>query len=316
MAGALLVGACLLAAGCSAAGSSASSSSPAHPAAAAPGAARAAIGSAGSGHSLAAPSGSGQGQPAQGQPAQGTTLALPATAAQSIIYTASLTVRAADITRAAAQATQLARAAGGYLSSEKTALDRAHPDLSTIGLELKIPVAAYPGTLDALGRLGTRLDQSQQAQDVTQTVADVTSRVTSAQAAITQLRALLTRAGTVSDLLSVQNQINAEEASLEELQAQQRALTHETTYATVSLLLVSKTAPAIVHKKARGGFLGGLAAGWHGLVRAISVLLTGAGAALPFLLLLVPLGYLAYRWLNRRATRRRPVAGAGSAPAE
>jgi hypothetical protein len=310
MAGALLAGACLLAAGCSAAGSSASSSSASRPAT---GHAPAAVGNA-AGSAQRVP---GQSPPAQGGQGQGAALAaLPAPVAQSIIYTASLTVRAPNITRAATQATQLARAAGGYLSSEKTALDRSHPDLSTIGLELKIPVAAYPGTLDALGRLGTRLDQSQQAQDVTQTVADVTSRVTSAQAAIIQLRALLTRAGTVSDLLNVQNQINAEEASLEELQAQQRALTHETTYGTISLLLVTKTAPAIVHKKARGGFLGGLAAGWHGLVRAVSVLLTGAGAALPVLLLLVPLGYLAYRWLTRRSARRRPATGAGSPPAE
>jgi hypothetical protein len=309
MAGLLVAGACLLAAGCSAGSPSASSKGAAN--AAAPGRPQSAVGSAVPGRSAAAQNGSGQ-----SGSAGGTTLALPAPAAQSIIYTASLTVRAADITRAATQATRLARAAGGYLSSEKTALDRAHPGLSTIGLELKIPVAAYPATLDALGRLGTRLDQSQQAQDVTQTVADVTSRVTSAQAAITQLRALLTRAGSVSDLLSVQNQISAEETSLEELQAQQRALTHETTYATVSLLLVSRTAPAIVHKKAPGGFVGGLKAGWHGLVRAVSVVLTGAGAALPFALLLVPAGYLTYRWLTRRSARRRPATGAGSPPAE
>jgi len=290
----LLAGACLLAAGCSAGGSSASSGS----AAAAPGAvslpARAAGGSsaANGGAALAA---------------------LPAPA--SIIYTASLTVRAADITRAAAQATQLARAAGGYVSSENTALDRAHPDLSTVSLQLKIPVAAYPATLGTLGRLGTRLALSQHAQDVTETVADVTSRVTSAQAAITQLRALLAHAGSVADLLSVQNQINAEEASLESLQARQRALAHETALGTVSLLLVSKPLP-VARKKAPGGFLGGLAAGWHGLVRAVSLLLTGAGAALPFAVILVPAGYLAYRRLAHRALRRGPAAGAESAPAD
>ena len=78
---------------------------------------------------------------------------------------------------------------------------------------------------------------------MTQTVADVSSRVTSAQDAITALRALLTRAGSVTSLLDVQNQINAEEASLEELLAQQRALAHETAFGTVSLLLVSKPVP-------------------------------------------------------------------------
>ena len=150
----------------------------------------------------------------------GTSLtALPATS--SIIYTASLTVRAQDLTRAAAQATQLARAAGGYVSSENTQLNRAHPDRSTVSLQLKIPVGAYQATLGALStQLGTRLAMSQHAEDVTQTVADVTSRVTSEQAAISQLRALLRHAGSVSSLLTVQNQINDEESALESLLAQ------------------------------------------------------------------------------------------------
>ena len=115
--------------------------------------------------------------------------------AQAIVYTASLTVRAADISRAASQAERIATAAGGYVSNENTLLDKAHPAQSTISLQLRIPVAAYQATLGELSsRLGTRVSVSQQAQDVTATVADVTSRVTSAQAAISQLRALLARA--------------------------------------------------------------------------------------------------------------------------
>ena len=242
--------------------------------------------------------------PRAGSPAGGTSLtALPAT--ESIIYTASVTVRTAHLTQAAARATQLARAAGGYVSSENTALNRAHPDRSTVSLQLKIPVSAYQAALGALStQLGTRLAMSQHAQDVTQTVADVTSRVTSAEAAITQLRSLLRHAGSVGSLLTVQNQINAEESGLESLLARQRALAHETSFGTVSLLLVAPSA-ATQHNKhhAAAGFVGGLKAGWHGLVRSVNVLLTGAGAALPFAVILALLGFLAYRsrhWLSRR----------------
>ena len=149
-------------------------------------------------------------------------------------------MRTAGLTRAAGQAAQLARTAGGYVSRENTALDRAHPDRSTVSLQLKIPVSAYPATLGALAtQLGVRLAMSQQAQDVTQTVADVTSRVTSAQAAIGQLRRLLGHAGSVSSLLTVQNQINYEESGLESLLARQRALAHETSFGTVNVLLVA-----------------------------------------------------------------------------
>ena len=243
----------------------------------------------------------------------------PATA--SIIYSASLTVATAGLTRAAAQAVQLARTAGGYVSSENTALNRAHPDQSTVSLQLKIPVRAYQAALGALStQLGVRLAMSQQAQDVTQTVADVTSRVTSAQAAISQLRRLLGHAGSVSSLLTVQNQINNEESGLESLLARQRALAHETSFGTVDVLLV-----ASAHGRRHGrhhpvGFVAGLTAGWHGLVRVVSLVLTGAGAALPFAVILAALGYLVYRtrrrfshWFSRR--RGTPAAQGPPGPA-
>ena len=290
---ALLGGACLLAAGCSAGGSSTSSS--AGMAAAPHAASRAAA---------------GFGASQAGSSAGGTSLtALPVT--QSIIYTASVTVRTAHLTQAAARATQLARAAGGYVASENTALNRAHPDRSTVSLQLKIPVSAYQATLGALStQLGARLAMSQHAQDVTQTVADVTSRVTSAEAAISQLRSLLRHAGSVGSLLTVQNQINAEESGLESLLARQRALNHETSFGTVSLLLVAPAATQNKKHHAAAGFIGGLKAGWHGLVRSVNVVLTGAGAALPFAVILAVIGYAVYR-SRRWLFRRRSLFGGG-----
>jgi hypothetical protein len=207
------------------------------------------------------------------------------------------------------------------VSSENTALNRAHPDRSTVSLQLKIPVSAYQATLGALStQLGARLAMSQHAQDVTQTVADVTSRVTSAEAAISQLRSLLRHAGSVASLLSVQNQINTEESDLESLLARQRALAHETSFGTVSLLLVAPSATAQQKKHhAAAGFVGGLKAGWHGLVRSVDIVLTGAGAALPFAVILAVIGVIAYRsrhWLMRRRSLLSGKGPGGAGPAD
>ncbi len=226
----------------------------------------------------------------------------------AIIYTASLTVRARSVSAAASRAAQLAAAAGGYVASQSTNLDPSHPALSTVRISLKIPASRYPATLSELATaLGTRLGESQQAQDVSQAVADVASRAASAQDAITALRKLLARAGSVASLLSVQDQINRQEANLEALLAQQRVLDHETSYATISVLLVS---PAHAHaRKAGGGFTGGLRAGWHALRAVVAALLTALGAALPFLIpaaVIALTGYLAWR----RRARRRPHAPA------
>lgn len=298
---AVLSGSGLLLAGCSAGatGSSATASG-------AEGAANQ-----GSGTAVAAP------EPASGRSAPGS-LAGAKTArlvtGQAIIRTASLTLRVASVTSTAQQVTGLAVAAGGYVSSEQDSISRT-PGRSTVTLQLKIPEAAYPSVLGKLSTsFGHPLSASQHAQDVTGQVADVTSRVASAQDAITQLRALLKRAGTVSGLLSVQDEINAQEASLEALQSQQRALAKETSYATVTMYLLSKRGHVVAHNGKHHGFVAGLAAGWHGLRVATSWLLTVAGALLPFLAVIAVLAAGGWLGLRRYRARRRtqPAAAADS----
>ena len=218
-------------------------------------------------------------------------------------------MRAGDVSSAAAQAAQIAEGAGGYVSSETTQINPDHPSKATASVQLKIPVAAYPTALGQLGHgLGTQLALQQQAQDVTQQVADVNSQVASDQAAIAQLRALLAHAGSVGDLLSVQNQINQEESNLESMQAQQRALSHETSYATVTLTILGPKAKPVLHRpKAPPTLAGGFGAGWHALRVAVSWTLAFLGAIAPFAVVLAIAGYVIYRG-RRWLTRRRPTA--------
>jgi hypothetical protein len=249
---------------------------------------------------------------ATGQSANAGTTAQLAPASD-IIYTAQLTVRAANVSSAAARATQITEGVSGYVSNETTSADPDHPSQATATVQLKIPVASYPATLGQLaGGLGTQLSLQEQAQDVTEQVADVNSQVTSDLAAIVQLRALLSHAGSVSDLLSVQNQINNEESALEAMQAQQRALSHETSYATVTLTILGPKAKPVVHRpKAPPSLAGGLGAGWHALRVTLSWTLAFLGAIAPFAAIAAIAGYAIYRtrrWMLRRRPAPRPAA--------
>ena len=299
----MLAGGMLLA-GCS--GSSASSSGTAAGSAvvAAPTAAAAAP-------AIGAP-GSGAARSASG-PSAGTGTTAQLAPDSDIIYTAQLTVRAANVSSAAARATQITEAVGGYVSNETTSADPDHPSEGTATVQLKIPVASYPATLGQLaGGLGTQLSLQEQAQDVTQQVADVNSQVASDQAAIVQLRVLLAHAGSVNDLLNVQDQINNEESTLEAMQAQQRALSHETSYATVTLTILGPKAKPVVHRpKAPPSLAGGLGAGWHALRVTLSWTLAFLGAVAPFVAIAVIAGYAIYRarrWMLRRKPASRPAA--------
>src|SRR6516225_1902877 len=299
----LAAGACVLAAGCSAAGSTSGTAAVLGRAAAgnvpAPSAARPANGASGVGAAAGA----------------GTTAglaAVPLPGGQSVIFSASLSLRTRNVQATVARATQLAESAGGYVSGEHARVVQAGQHATpTVDIQFKVPAAAYQPTLTALGGLGTKRSETQRAQDVTGTVADVNSREASAEAAIAQLRKPLTRTGSVGGLLSVQDQINQEEASLEALQSQQRALARETAYATISLT-VARTVPAPAQHRHGAGFLRGLTAGWHALRTAVTWLLTLAGAALPFL---IPVGLAALAaiagrrwWLGRRRAGGSPAA--------
>ena len=280
-------------AGCSGSNSSSATGSPAE--APAPTAA-AAAGQAVAGHGAVAQGGNGV-----------TTVRLAPAA--DIVYTAQLTLRAGNVNSAAAEAAQIVDGVGGYVSSETTSADPDHPSQATASVQVKIPVASYAATLSRLTQtLGTQLSLQQQAQDVTQQVADVTSQVASDQAAIAQLRALLSHAGSVSQLLSVQNQINVEEANLESMLAQQRALSHETTYATVTVTILGPKAKAPVHHpKAPPSLTGGFGAGWHALRVTVSWTLAFLGAVAPFAAIVAVAGFVLYRG-RRWVLHRRPAA--------
>jgi len=311
----LIIGSVLLGGGMFLAGCSGASSSPAagtsYAASSSGAAAKSAAGQPAVGAPALVPAASGAARSSLGaQPGgTGTTVKL---APASIIYTAQLTVRAKDVSSAAAEAAQIAEGVGGYVSSETASADPDHPSEATASVQLKIPVASYPATLAQLAsRLGTQLSLQRQAQDVTEQVANVNSQVASYEAAIAQLRALLSHAGSVGDLLSVQNQINYEETSLESMQAQQRALSHETTYATVTLTLLGpKAKPPVHHPKAPPSLGGGLGAGWHALRVTVSWTLAFLGAIAPFAAILAVAGYVIYRgrrWLIRRGPGAQPA---------
>jgi Domain of unknown function (DUF4349) len=294
MAGGVILGGGMFLAGCSGSSSSAagvSGQAAPEPTAAIPGGAVAGRGAAGTGT----------------QGVTGTTVRLAPTA--DIVYTAQVTLRAGNVNAAAAEAARIVDGVGGYVSNETTSANPDHPSEATASVQLKIPVASYPATLSRLAEtLGTQLSLQQQAQDVTGQVADVNSQVTSDQAAIAQLRALLSHAASVGQLLSVQNQINIEESALESMQAQQRALSRETSYATVTLTILGpKAKPLLHHPKAPPSLAGGLGAGWRALRITVAWTLAFLGALAPFAAIVAIAGFAIYRG-RRWVIRRRPAA--------
>jgi hypothetical protein len=302
----ILIAGCLLLTAC--AGGSSTSSPPTASAPGTPPRAEhqnAAAGSAFSG-SVAAPAGRTAAGGSSGGSSSAALTAGLTPASQNIVYTASIELRAANVGAIAREITGLVQSAGGYISAETAGSARSARTGQTIDITLKIPVPAYDAVLGQLSSpaLGTQLSMHQQATDVTEEVANVSSLVTSEQAAITALDGLLQRAASVSDLLQVQQQISADESTLNSLLAQQRALNDETSYATVTMTLMSPPHVVPPKKHAGASFLTGLRTGWRALRHAAGWTAAALGTALPFLVILAVLAALGYAG-RRRYVRRR-----------
>lgn len=240
-------------------------------------------------------------------PTPGASGTLAPSDARLIAYTANLHVRVRDARTGSSRADAIVTAAGGYIERQWARSDRSSSAYATT--TYRVPAARYRSALAKLGRLGTRLSLSQQADDVTEDVADVGARVKSAQASLGRLRTLMRDATDVQDVLSIETQVSQRESELEALQARQRALDAQTRYATITLAL---SGPHAAPPKRDTGLFAGLRAGWHGLLVFLTGLLTVVGAMLPFLLVAGPLGALGYV-LWRRHRRRRRAAPAASA---
>ncbi|WP_433473072.1 DUF4349 domain-containing protein [Spirillospora sp. CA-142024] len=245
-----------------------------------------------------------RGEAGPSQPGAQKSPQAPLPTGHEVVHTADLRIRAGDVEAAAGKAKQLVAAAGGYVERESTSSDPARSEIA-----LKIPGDRYTDVLNQLStQLGTKLSLSQQAEDVTGEVADVDARVRSAKAALESFRKLLDRAGSVGEVINVEQEIAEREADLEALQARQRSLAHRTQYATVTVTVVTKPTPP-KRDEPRGGFAGGLESGWHAFTAFVGGVAAVLGWLLPFLVTAAVIGIPLLALRNRLRDRRRGAKG-------
>jgi hypothetical protein len=243
---------------------------------------------------------------ASGAPAHANADAVNVPLERSIIRTASLTVRTSQVADDVTKAESAAQALGGLVGDAQINTDPDHPNQTTATLTLRVPGPQYAQLMTALAKLGQVVSKTEKASDVTSQVVDVNSRLATQRKSLAQVRALLSRAGSLSQLLLVENNLTQREADLESLEAQQKVLADETTLATISLTLVTpKAAPPPPAPARHLGFVTGLIAGWHGLARSTVVVATAFGAVLPFAVpVLLVAGLVLLLW--RRRTHIHP----------
>jgi hypothetical protein len=195
---------------------------------------------------------------------------------RAVVRTATVRVEVGDLPAARSAAVDAAERLGGVLAGEHTELDRE------TRLTLRVPPARFTTLLDEFAELGAVRSQEVTTEDVTEAVADVEGRLAAMKASARRLRSLMARAGSVSEIASVEGEVNQREGEIEALESRLRALAGETELATVTVTLAKPAPPAAKPKVDVGGFRGGLRGGWLAFTAVVSALLVVSGALLPF----------------------------------
>jgi hypothetical protein len=311
----LALGACSSAGSGSASGggSGASAVAPANPEIGAPDADTADPGAAAAADAqkLTESSQSGGAVSGSGSAARNSTKTADIAAADKLVRTASLQVQVDDVEDKATQARQIALAAGGMVVSENSsAVPMGDGGVDKQGsrstMALAVPSDTLDRVLDELGKLGTTVQRSSSARDVTSTYVDTQSRIATMKAGLDQLRTLLAKATDLNQIVSVETEISRRQADLDSLQAQLNALDKKVAMSTVSVTLVT-AANVVVPEEDSSGFLGGLKSGWKAFLGASSGVLTVLGAVLPFVVLLAIVAVPLLWWRRRRSAQQPPA---------
>ena len=172
-------------------------------------------------------------------------------------------------------------------------------------LTLRVPSDRFDAALDALAALGTVESRSVSVDDVTGQVVDIEARLRAQRAAEARYVAFLAEAGSIPEMLAVQERLDRVRADIESMEAVARSLRGQVALATIRATFVGPAtvpapppAPGVFARAADA-----IALGWEGM---LSVLL----GVLPLwpLALLGAAGVVAWR-RHGPVWKRTPTAG-------
>ncbi|MEJ2856519.1 MULTISPECIES: DUF4349 domain-containing protein [unclassified Saccharothrix] len=243
-----------------------------------------------------------QGRPEQpgkaGEPARGEAQ----TAVQAdrmLVRTASIELRAADVTAVLAQVKDLAIAKGGYPAQENSTRSQGTVTLRVPGDRLDAVLKdlhALPDTEVAR--------QDLKSEDVTEQVVDVEARIANQRASVERVRGLLERAGSTSEITQIEAELTKRQSELESLQRRHDTLKSQVAMSTLTVTVAQAPPAPAPARDDDPTFLSALGGGWDALAGAGAWVLVVLGAVLPFA---VVLGVPAVAFLVWRRNRRPAV---------
>ena len=149
-----------------------------------------------------------------------------------LIRTGYLSLVVKNVNEALAGITRYAASHGGFVLQSSLEKQGVAPVGS---ITFKIPSKEFDTAQSAVAKMGELVSQNSNGQDVTEEYVDLDSRLRNLRAAETQLLEIMKRAGKISDVLEVQQQLTQTRSQIEGITGRMKYLKQSSDFSTLTV---------------------------------------------------------------------------------
>ena len=225
---------------------------------------------------------------------------------RKLIRTATIQIETDAVSQKFEDISNIAVSSGGLVFSSQFGNDG---ERQTASITIRVPNERYEEVLNQLRRLGDVRSENSNATDVTEEFTDLQSNLTNLQATEREYLKLLTQAGTIDEILVVQDRINVTRSQIDQIQGRLNLIGNQTDLATITAHLTPVLAQPPTEDKSSvgiGEFAENAFESSLAVLFGIAVVLIAIGAFSWWLLPLAAAGiYLGRRQMKQDRTRNQ-----------
>jgi hypothetical protein len=215
-----------------------------------------------------------------------------ATQDRAVIQTNSVSLRSDDVAKARFELDKLLAKHDGLVDNERTVTDK-EGEVRMSQLVVRVPAADFDETMNGISQLGTLVESTRKAKDVTTQVIDTDVRIRAQEESLSRVETLLGRANSIRDIMAIEAQLTRRQADLDALKETRAFLSDQTEMSTVNVFIerTDVSPEPVGPTKHHNAFVAGLISGWDAFTDIGAGLAKAGGAVLPFAALLALLAW-------------------------
>lgn len=167
-----------------------------------------------------------------------------------------------------------------------------------MNLTVRIPTESFSAFMESMEGTGKVRSRSTNVANITQAYNDASARIESLETQQRRLLDMMDKAETIEDMIAIEARLSEVETDLKREETNRRRMDTDVAYSTITLDIreVMEYSPEVSNVSFLQRIRNTWTSAWKGFAEFLEDLVLAAIRLLPYLLIIIPLGYLFLRW--------------------